>query len=188
MRASAIRRILTSSAVLSVAILLSATRVRANGAHRAVVPPRARVLSNPNTARAGSMHGDTLSVTLEAQVTSSGRPDGEQHPSMTNRSLRRAGKSAARSRSARRRQARHDHPILRPEFARERRSPSSFLRRCAARTDRMDAMDSVVVAPGAVGDHSTTGVMPGQLQLSRDHRGPDHEGPRESPASSPAPW
>ena len=142
----------------AVPALVFAASVLAIGAD---APRRAlpSVRANPNTERAGRLRSDTLSVALEAKQ-SAWRPDGDAHPSMTIEAFAEPGKAPlipgplVRATQG---------TIIRFAVRNSLATPLTFFVPLALRggPDRMDAMDSVVVAPGAVGQLSTRATVPG---------------------------
>jgi FtsP/CotA-like multicopper oxidase with cupredoxin domain len=127
-----------------------------SGAPRRALPS---VRANPNTERAGRLRGDTLTVALEAQQ-SAWRPDGDAHPSMTIEAFAEPGKAPLIPGPLVRATQK---TIIRFAVRNSLATPLTFFVPLALRggPDRMDAMDSVVVAPGAVGELSTRATVPG---------------------------
>jgi len=142
-----------------VAVLVWRSGVHAN---QAFVPARralALVQPNPNIARAGMLHGDTLSVALVAEE-SEWRSDGETHPSMRIEAFAEPGKAplipGPLVRVAK-------GTVVRFSVRNTLTAPLTFFVPIAVRggPDRMDAMDSVVIAPTSVGEVATKGDVPG---------------------------
>jgi len=137
-------------------VLMAASLVTTAGAPRRVLPV---VLPNPNTARAGVLRGDTLVVALEARE-SEWRPDGDRKPSMTIEAFAEPGKAplipGPLVRAGR-------GTIIRFSIRNSLATPLTFFVPAAVHggPDRMKAMDSVVLAPGAVGVLSTRATIPG---------------------------
>ena len=117
------------------------------------------VQPNANTERAGVFRDGVLTVTLEAKE-SSWRLDGPDHPAMTIEAFSESGKPPVMP-----------GPLLRAAAGTEirlsvrnsLRLPLTFYLPAAVRggPDRFTAMDSVVVAPGAIGSLTTKASAPG---------------------------
>lgn len=141
------------------AVLLWTSGVPAHGTMAARPPGIPLVQPNPNLASAGVLHGDTLRVALVAQM-GEWRADGSNHPSMRVEAFGESGQMPL-----------IPGPLVRVAkgtFVRfsvrnDLAVPLTFFVPAAARggPDDMKAMDSAVVAPGAVGELATDGAVPG---------------------------
>ena len=116
------------------------------------------VQPNPNTHRAGVLHGAVLSLALEAKQAR-WQPDGPGRPAMTVAAFAEAGKPPLMP-----------GPLVRAPQGTEIRlsmrnslpTPLTFFVPVAVRgVPSMVAEDSVVVAPGAVGQLTTRAAVPG---------------------------
>ena len=159
MHVQILRGLLERPMILLAAPLLGISAARADRAFSAGPRALAVVTPNPNTARAGVLHGDTLDVALVAR-TSEWRPDGAGRPSMRIEAFAEPGKSplipGPLVRAAK-------GTVVRFSVRNALATPLTFFVPAAVRggPDRMSAMDSVVVAPGGVGEVATTGAVPG---------------------------
>lgn len=141
------------------AVLLWTSGVPAHGTMAARPPSIPLVQPNPNLASAGVLHGDTLRVALVAQM-SAWRADGSSRPSMRVEAFAESGQvpliPGPLVRAAK-------GTVVRFSVRNNLAVPLTFFVPAAARGghDDMQAMDSAVVAPGAVGELATVGVVPG---------------------------
>jgi len=156
---SAVRGFIRPLLVGLVAPLVWRSGVRTKPAIIPAPPVLAVVQANPNIARAGVLHADTLDVALIAQ-TSEWRADGDNRPSMRIEAFTEPGKA----------------PVIPGPLVRAAKGttvrlsvrntlavPLTFFVPIAIRggPDRANAMDSIVVAPGRVGELATTARVPG---------------------------
>lgn len=114
---------------------------------------------NANVDRAGALHGDTLDVALVAQ-SSEWRPNGKGRASLRVAAFGEPGKEPVAPGPFVRAAA---GTVIRFSVRNTLAAPLTFFVPTAVRggPDRPGALDSVVVAPGAVGEVATTGTVPG---------------------------
>ncbi|HZH41867.1 MAG TPA: multicopper oxidase domain-containing protein [Gemmatimonadales bacterium] len=139
------------------ALLLAGGAVAGTTTHRRSTPPI--VQANPNVARAGALHDGVLTVSLEAEP-SSWPVDGPNSPPMTVAAFAEPGQAPLAP-----------GPLLRAPAGTELRlsvrnslaAPLVFFvpKAIHGGPDRMAATDSVLVAPGAVGQLTTQATVPG---------------------------
>ena len=150
---------MTAEATIRAACLYLALASMAPAPHSARSGELPVVQPNANTERAGVLRDGVLTVTLEAKE-SSWRLDGPKHPAMTIEAFSEPGKPPVMP-----------GPLLRAAAGTEIRLsvrnslllPLTFLLPAAVHggPDRFTAMDSVVVAPGAIGLLTTKASVPG---------------------------